>query len=79
MSWELVKVEAYAGGRAGEEPRSLLLDGERRQVVEVIDRWLGSSAHPTDSPQDYFRVRTDHGEVWLIRYNRIFGAWALQR
>ena len=53
--------------------------GERKVVTEVLDRWLGSSAHSTDSPQDYFRVRTDDGRVALIRYNRLFGAWAIQR
>lgn len=79
LSWTLVEVEAYAGTRGGEEPRALVIDGERRRIVEIVDRWLGSSAHPTDSPQDYFRVRTDRDEVWLIRYNRIFGAWAIQR
>lgn len=79
MTWELIRVEAYAGSRGGEEPRALVENGERRVVAEVLDRWLGSSAHPTDSPQDYFRVRTDDGRVSLIRYNRIFGAWAIQR
>lgn len=79
MAWELIRVEAYAGSRGGEEPRTILDGGERKRVVEVLDRWLGSSAHPTDSPQDYFRVRTDDGQVALIRYNRLFGAWAIQR
>ncbi len=79
VSWTLVEVEAYAGTRGGEEPRALVIGGERRRIVEIVDRWLGSSGHPTDSPQDYFRVRTDRDEVWLIRYNRIFGAWAIQR
>lgn len=79
MGWELIRVEAYAGSRGGEEPRALLDHGRRRTVTDVLDRWLGSSPHPTDSPQDYFRVRTDDGQVSLIRYDRTFGAWAIQR
>jgi hypothetical protein len=79
VAWELVRVEAYAGSRAAEEPRALVVDGERKPIEEIVDRWLGSSANPTDSPQDYFRVRTSDGELYLLRYNRIFSAWARRR
>lgn len=79
MTWDLVRVEAYAGSRAGEEPRAIVVDGERLAVMEIVDRWLGSGLDPSDSPQDYFRIRTGDGASHLIRYNRLFGAWAIQR
>ncbi len=77
--WELVRVEAYAGSRAAEEPRALYVGGERKPIAEIVDRWLGSSVLPGESPQDYFRVRTADGEVHLLRYSRIFCAWARRR
>lgn len=79
MPWEIVRVEAYAASKIAEEPRALELGGARLEVAEVIDRWLGSSEDPTESPQDYFRVRTADGTVRMLRYNRIFHAWALKR
>ena len=78
MAWEIVRVEAYAATKAAEEPRAFELGGERVEVEEVIDRWLGSTEDPTDSSQDYFRVRTADGAVRMLRYNRIFHAWAIR-
>ncbi len=78
MPWEMVRVEARAETRIAEEPRAFELAGERREVTEILDRWLASSADPVESPQDYFRVRTAEGDVHMLRYNRIFHAWAIQ-
>lgn len=42
-----IKVIAYSGYQGEQEPRALVFDGERLDVLSVADRWYA----PTDPPQ----------------------------
>ena len=72
-----VQVEAYAGYRGQQEPRSLAYGGGVRRVVEILDRWYEGGLDPRAPRLDYFRVRVEGGETLLVRYNSLFNAWAL--
>jgi hypothetical protein len=41
-----------------------------RQVVELIDRWEGDE-------DIYFRVRTEDASTYILRQNRVSGAWQI--
>lgn len=67
-----VRVHARAGFRGEEEPRALVIGGERREVLDVSDRWR--------SPEgDYFQIRADDGHSYLLRLDRRENAWDLVR
>jgi hypothetical protein len=68
----VVEVEAHAGYKAQQEPRSFVLKGRRLLVLAVVDRWI-------DPDADYFRVRADDGAVYLLRYDRSADVWMLVR
>jgi hypothetical protein len=67
-----LRVESYAGYKGEQEPRALVVDGERRRVLSVADRWLGPDGA-------YFEVRADDGHTYLIRFDRRSDEWELVR
>lgn len=65
-----IHVECYAGYKADEEPRVVVLDGVRRQVLGIADRWY-------DPDAAYFKVRADDGYQYLLRRDLEGGTWSL--
>jgi hypothetical protein len=56
-----VRVECYAGYKAGERPLRFFLAGRPYEVMEVEDRWF--------SPDSVsFRVRADDGNLYILRH-----------
>jgi len=41
-----------------------------RKVVELIDRWEGDE-------EIYFRVRTEDASIYILKQNRVSGAWQI--
>ncbi len=65
-----VTVDAYAGYKGEETPRSFSIHGVHFVVQEVVDRWY-SETH------SYFRVRTDKGHRYVLRYDLDSFQWEL--
>ncbi|HLZ36076.1 MAG TPA: hypothetical protein VKP13_18890 [Nitrospira sp.] len=63
-------VDAYAGYKGEETPRSFTLDGVKLGVVDVLDRWY-SETH------SYFRVRASDDQRYVLRYNLDEEVWEL--
>lgn len=65
-----VIVDAYAGDKGEETPRSFTHGKMRRAVTEILDRWY------TDS-HCYFRVRTDDRQRYVLRHQLDEESWEL--
>lgn len=65
-----VSVDAYAGYKGEETPRSFTYDGTRRIVAQIIDRWY------TDT-YSYFRICADDGQRYVLRYHLDEDFWEL--
>ena len=65
-----VRVECYAGHRPDERPTRFFLSDRRVEVVEVLDRWIGTDHR-------YFKVRGDDGDVYVLRQDTEADCWAL--
>jgi hypothetical protein len=65
-----ISVESYDGYRAGEKPLRFHIGMNRREVVEILDRWYGED-------HDYFKVRADDGAIYVLRYGRGEDDWEL--
>jgi hypothetical protein len=63
-------VDAYAGYKGEETPRSFTLDGRKLYVQELVDRWY-SETH------SYFRVRASDGERYVLRFDLDEYSWEL--
>lgn len=67
-----IKVETYSGYKADERPLYLVLDDQRLEARDIIDRWYGEKA-------DYFKVMTKDGRVYLVCRNRLSDQWTLEK
>lgn len=47
------------------------------QVSAILDRWHEGYIDPTRLPLRYFRVKTEDGQVFIIRYHAFFDAWSI--
>jgi hypothetical protein len=65
-----IDVECYAGYRAEETPRAVLLGERRVEVIDVVDRWLAPDHR-------YFKLRGDDGALYIIRYDSERDEWEL--
>lgn len=65
-----IDVSAYSGYKANERPLSFVIDNEKREVRDVIDRWYGEE-------YDYFKVLADDGRVYLLSWQRNLDQWLL--
>ena len=73
----MIHVDSYAGSKAGEHPRRFTWEGRNVEVAEVVDRWYEGGVDPRRPIVDYFRVRGDDGETYLLRHSRKADAWYL--
>ena len=65
---EPLRVIAYCGYRGEQEPRALIVGGERYEVRAIDDRWIEPGAR-------CFRVRTSGGRRLLLRYDLSSLTW----
>jgi hypothetical protein len=63
-------VDAYAGYKGEETPRSFTLEGRKLHVSEVVDRWY-SETH------SYFRVHASDGQRYVLRFDLDEDSWEL--
>lgn len=67
---EGLEVECAVDGGGEAVPTRFGWRGARRDVVEVLDRWLGEGHR-------YFRVRDETGAVCILRHDTERGGWSL--
>ncbi|MBA5867040.1 MAG: hypothetical protein GDA67_10160 [Nitrospira sp. CR1.3] len=70
MNHPHVTVDAYAGYKGEETPRSFAFEGVSHRVTEIVDRWYTDSC-------SYFRVDADDGQRYVLRYHLDEGQWEL--
>ena len=76
--FEPIQVSCYEGYKAKESPRSFEWKGQTYEITEIVDRWCDGSIDGRSEVTDYFKVRTDDGSTYIIRYNRLFDSWAVR-
>ena len=66
-----VRVECYAGHKADERPLRFFLDGHKYEINLIDDQWYSPGAA-------WFRVRTDDGNVYVLKHDEGQDSWALE-
>ena len=77
--FEDIDVESYAGYKGQESPRAFVHLARRYEILEILDRWYEGGVDPKALRQDYFRVKTMEGEIFLLRYTPRYQSWTLCR
>ena len=70
MSEAEFHVDAYAGYKGEETPRSFRVDGTTHPVSEIVGRWYSEN-------HAYFKVRTPGGHKYVLRYDLDCFMWEL--
>jgi hypothetical protein len=65
-----IHVDDHFGYRTDERLRRFTLD-EVYEIAAVLDQWYEPSV-------DYFKVQSNEGKVYLLRYNEPEDEWTLQ-
>jgi len=65
-----INVSCYAGYRADEAPRSLILAGSEIVVREILDRW-------TAPDHRYFKLRGEDNAIYIVRHDSYGDRWEL--
>ena len=71
-----VRVECHAGFKGEEYPVAVHLEGERREIAEIVDRWYQGPPQPGSPGSEYFKVRAAEG-VMILQHDRAAHAWFL--
>jgi len=74
-----IQVECYAGYRADETPRRFILEEQRLEVLEVLDRWHEAGGHPEWPRADYFKVLAADQHQYLLKHDLEADEWFLAR
>lgn len=68
-----IVVDAYAGYRGEESPRSFLLDRERIEVREILSQWIEEDEK--GSRKRFFRVKGSNKNTYLLFYDENEMIW----
>lgn len=77
MEFERIEVVTRDEYREAQEPVRFEWRGSVYEIVQILDRWYEGYADSRRVPLRYFRVKTDEGEVFILRYNELFAAWGI--
>jgi hypothetical protein len=72
-----IKVECHSGYKADEYPKYFYRDDERFEIQEITDRWYQGDSDPKFPVSNYFKVKTDSGEIYLIKHDLNRDEWYL--
>ena len=72
FKWIELEVAAYSGFKANERPLYFVLEGRKKEIVEISRQWIGPD-------HDYFRVIADDGLQYQLKWNRTEDRWFLEK
>ena len=64
-------VECRSDSTFAERPLSLIWDGYRYEIAEIVSRWRGPS-------EQGFRVKTADGQAFDLTYREVPDEWQIQ-
>jgi len=74
--YEPIQVECYSGYKANERPIVFTFHEHRHEVLEILDRWYEGGIKPDDPVINYFKIKTNDGSIFLLRYVASSDCWS---
>lgn len=71
---EKIKVIAYSGYRGEETPRTILLRGERIEVIEILKQWIEERSDDRTTKR-FYQIKGNDGVVRRIYYDEKVMEW----
>ncbi|MGA2516801.1 MAG: hypothetical protein ABSG44_09635 [Thermodesulfobacteriota bacterium] len=73
-SEERIKVIAYSGYRGEETPRTILLNGKRIEVVEILRQWVEEKTDNRKTRR-FYQIQGSDGNLYTIYYDEKSMQW----
>ncbi len=74
MPEEKIYVIAYSGYRGEETPRTILLHGERIEVIEILRHWIEERSDDRVRKR-FYQVKGSDGKLYRIYYDEKMMGW----
>jgi hypothetical protein len=78
MEFERVEVSTRDEYKGAQEPVLFNWRSKDYRIEHILDRWYEGRLDSTRMPLLYFRVQTESGEFFILRYHEFFRAWSIR-
>jgi len=69
-----IEVLAYSGYRGEETPRTILLRGERIEVIEILNQWIEERSDDRTRKR-FYQIKGNDGVLHRIHYDEKMMGW----
>jgi hypothetical protein len=77
VNYEKSQVECHSGYKANEYPVAFIALGRRWEISEIVDRWYEGGIKPDSPVVNYFKVKTNEGSLFILRYDTHADVWSV--
>lgn len=77
--FEITQTECYCGAKGDEYPRSFKYSDQQVVISEILDRWYESGVNRVQPVYNYFKIKSDKGDLYLLRYNIFRKIWSVKK
>lgn len=77
MEFERIEARTRDDYRGAQTPTAFTWRGKLHTIREIVDTWYEGRPDSTRLPLRYFKVRTDEGDLFMIRYHEFFDSWSI--
>jgi len=77
VAFDPIEVACYEGYKANESPCSFVWGGRIYRINDIVDRWYEGGLDEKSEAIDYFKVRADDGQTYIICHSRLFDSWTI--
>jgi hypothetical protein len=78
VNYEQIQVECYSGHKVNERPTAFTYQGRQLEISEIVDRWYEGSVKPDDPVINYFKIKTNDGSIFILRYVASSDNWSIR-
>lgn len=72
-----IKVECHDGYKSDEFPICFYIGKIKFEITDIGDRWFQTKETPDWPVADYFKVRTNSKNVYILKHEKKSGQWFL--
>jgi hypothetical protein len=76
--YEQIQVECYSGYKSNERPIAFTFQNRRWEISEIVDRWYEGGVKPDDPVINYFKIKTNDGTIFILRYLANSDNWLIR-
>ncbi len=77
--FQISEVECYCGGKGDQTPKLFLYENGQVKISEILDRWYEGGINPNKPVYNYFKIKSNSGDLYLLRFNTNRQVWSVKK